>query len=168
MATYGSSRSDHYSLRRRRDWRITGGPALKKRHDVMSRAKRSALMASIKSTNTGIEKLMEGALSQLSVEFVAHPKLYGNPDFILRKERTAIFCDGDFWHGYRLGRNRRLDVKDNRHFWIAKIKSNIHRDKEVNRALSAMGWNIVRLWEHDIKKDPLACARRTIGASLPR
>src|SRR5438552_10509023 len=115
----------------------------------MSRAKRSAVMASIKSRGTRIEKLMEDALSQLGIDFVTHPKLYGNPDFILPGRGTVVFCDGDFWHGYRIGRNPRLEIRDNRDFWITKIRSNIKRDKEVNRVLSNMGLKIVRLWEHD-------------------
>src|SRR5438309_8579848 len=108
----------------------------------MSQAKRSALMAGIKSHGTIIEKLMEEAFSQLGVEFIGQPKLYGSPDFILPKKGTVVFCDGDFWHGYRLGRNPRLDIKDNKKYWMAKISSNIKRDRKVDQVLSNMGWKI--------------------------
>jgi DNA mismatch endonuclease, patch repair protein len=138
---------------------------LKHRHDNMSQAKRSAVMASIRSRGTMIEKLMADAFSQLGIEFEGQPKLFGNPDFILPRKGTVVFCDGDFWHGYRLGRNPRLDIKDNREFWMTKIKSNMRRDRKVDRVLSNAGWKIIRLWEHDIREDPIGCARRMLGLS---
>ena len=80
---------------------------------------RSRIMASIKSSNTSIEKKVLEILIDMHVEFVSHPdQVYGKPDFIIPNGKVAIFCDGDFWHGFEMGNNPRLDVKNNREFWI--------------------------------------------------
>ncbi len=133
-----------------------------RRHDIMSREKRSALMARIRSKDTMIEKRMGNALASLRVNYTKNPKIFGNPDFAVTDRKVVVFCDGDFWHGYRLGRNPRLDVKDNRAFWMTKIRSNIRRDNVVNEKLRAEGWTVLRFWEHEIKDDPLSCARKVL------
>lgn len=43
-------------------------------------------------------------------------------------------------------------------FWIPKIERNIKRDNEVNAALEANGWIILRFWGDEIKKNVKACA----------
>jgi DNA mismatch endonuclease (patch repair protein) len=39
-------------------------------------------------------------------------------------------------------------------FWETKIERNKERDKEVNRYYKKTGWKILRIWEHEIKKNP--------------
>jgi len=83
----------------------------------------------------------------------------GKPDIVFPGARLAIFCDGDFWHGrdwqilqVKLGRGANAD------YWIAKIGSNIERDHLTNSLLAHVGYEVVRLWESDIRKDPYAVA----------
>ena len=134
-----------------------------------SREARSRIMSSIKSSGTGIEKSIAKILGDLKLEFEEHPRdIFGKPDFVLRSSKTAIFCDGDFWHGFNIKMNPRLDVKKNRGFWIRKIRSNITRDSKVNEILASSGWKVVRLWEHDIKAEPTKCGEiilATVGDS---
>ncbi len=119
---------------------------------------RSRIMSSIKSSDTGIEKSTAKILGNLNLEFEEHPRdIFGKPDFVLRSSKIAIFCDGDFWHGYNMETNPRLDVKNNRGFWLRKIRSNITRDSKVNETLAISGWRVVRLWEHDIRAEPTKC-----------
>lgn len=116
-------------------------------------------MSSIRSRDTTIEKIVKNILVSLNADMEEHPKdIYGNPDFILREKRVAIFCDGDFWHGYEMRTNPRLNIKRNRAFWLKKISSNAERDKKVNTKLSQDGWAVVRLWEHNIKSNKEKCA----------
>ena len=123
-----------------------------------SREIRSKIMSSIKSSGAGIEKSIAEILADLNLEFEEHPHdIFGKPDFVLRSSKTAIFCDGDFWHGFNLKTNPRLNVKNNREFWIKKIRSNIIRDSEVNKTLVSSGWRVVRLWEHEIKNELNKC-----------
>jgi DNA mismatch endonuclease (patch repair protein) len=76
--------------------------------------------------------------------------LPGRPDFVFVKERIAIFLDGCFWHGCR--RCRSIPTS-NREFWMAKINGNRKRDKKVVRALRAMDWTAIRIWEHELEND---------------
>lgn len=43
--------------------------------------------------------------------------------------------------------------KTNREYWAAKIARNIERDAEIDERLEAMGWQVVHVWEHEIKQD---------------
>lgn len=58
-------------------------------------------MSRIRSSDTEPEKAMKKILADLGCRFAMHPKMYGNPDFVLERNHIVIFCDGDFWHGYR-------------------------------------------------------------------
>ena len=107
-------------------------------------------MTSIKSKNTTIEKKMARLLRKAGIKFRRYPKMPGNPDFIIRNKRIAIFCDGDFWHGYDYN-NRKKELPL---FWKKKIETNIKRDKKNSLLLRRMGWKIIRLWEHKINNSP--------------
>lgn len=73
-----------------------------------------------------------------------HQELPGTPDFVWRSERVALFTDGCFWHGcprcYKAPRH-------NRSFWAQKVSGNRDRDERVNRALTRLGWRVLRVWE---------------------
>lgn len=119
---------------------------------------RSITMQNIKSSDTSIEKIVEQKLIEECIlytkpEFVIG-HIDGKPDFVLPKYRVAIFCDGDFWHGYEYEKNQ---VKTNTEFWNKKIERNIVRDKEVTYGLESNNWKVFRFWEHKIKADPEAC-----------
>jgi DNA mismatch endonuclease (patch repair protein) len=71
------------------------------------------------------------------------------------KARLALFCDGDFWHGRGLAeRVKRLSRGHNADYWVAKITSNVARDRLVDAELLQSGWLVVRLWESDVLKNP--------------
>ena len=121
-------------------------------------AKTSNIMKKIKSSNTNIELLLQNWLKEYKINFTKPQQLIepveGNPDFIIARYRIAIFCDGDFWHGYKF---EDTAPKRNSEFWKAKIDSNIRRDKNVNEILSQKNWKVFRFWEHEIKKDAALC-----------
>jgi DNA mismatch endonuclease (patch repair protein) len=76
-------------------------------------------------------------------------KVFGKPDFIFRKIRLALFVDGCFWHCCR--KHCKIPA-GNRAFWVKKFAANKARDLRVNRELRKLGWQVVRVWEHDIAK----------------
>lgn len=85
--------------------------------------------------------------------------LPGKPDIVFSVARVVVFCDGDFWHGRNWRRLKsKLKYGTNANYWLAKIASNIKRDKCITRSLEKMGWHVIRVWETDIKKDPVAVA----------
>jgi len=126
--------------------------------DIFTPEKRSWVMSRIRGTNTKIDLRMNEMLDNMRYKYEMYPKMFGNPDFILSKKRIAIFCDGNFWHGYRYNEKKRLPKK----FWRDKIERNMRRDLAVSRKLRRDGWSVLRFWEHDIEKNPEKCMRRII------
>jgi len=123
--------------------------------DVFSKKKRSWIMSRIRSENTSIDRRMRDMLSEARLKFVMYPDLYGKPDFQVGK-RILVFCDGDFWHGYRYAEKKRPAKK----YWREKLERNMKRDRHVSRRLRADGWSVLRIWEHDIKRKPETCKRK--------
>jgi DNA mismatch endonuclease (patch repair protein) len=80
-------------------------------------------------------------------------RLPGKPDFIFPCSKVAVFVDGDFWHGHP----RRCNMPArNRGYWEAVIQKNRRRDERVNRILKNLGWNVLRIWEGNLRKDEMA------------
>ena len=92
----------------------------------------------------------------MKCEFEMYPKMYGNPDFVLASQRIVIFCDGDFWHGYKYHEKK----KPRRKYWKDKIENNMKRDKKISKRLRRDGWSVLRFWEHDIKKRAKYCTNK--------
>jgi DNA mismatch endonuclease, patch repair protein len=69
--------------------------------------------------------------------------------------RLAVFVDGCFWHGDPL---HATAPKTNAAFWRKKIAANRTRDRLVTRTLRALGWRVLRIWEHELirKTNPAA------------
>ncbi len=117
----------------------------------MTDEQRSYNMSRIKGKNTTIEMLLSKALWHRGLRFRKNSKaVYGHPDISIKKYKVAIFCDGDFWHGWDW-ENRKDSIKNNREYWIPKIERNMQKDIEVNHVLSSMGWRVIRVWEHEIR-----------------
>lgn len=90
--------------------------------------------------------------------------IFGRPDFVFKPEKVAVFVDGCFWHGCREIIKYPLA---NRTFWVKKIRSNRIRDRKVTARLKAEGWKVVRIWEHELKRDKWrAIARISNAVSL--
>ena len=130
--------------------------------DIFTPEKRSWVMSRIRSSDTKIEKKTVHLLRKNKIHYRRFPKVFGSPDFVVEK-KILVFCDGDFWHGYRYDKKKKPPKK----FWRDKIERNMERDRKVTRRLRADGWSVVRLWEHDIEKNPAACLRR-IRKNIPQ
>ncbi len=115
-------------------------------------------MSRIRGTNTGIDLKMNKILKDIGCKFEMYPKMYGNPDFVLKRKRIIIYCDGDFWHGYRYKERKKPAKK----FWRDKIEQNIRRDRRITSKLRRDGWSVLRFWEHDIAQKPEKCRSRIL------
>ena len=113
---------------------------------------RSLLMARVRRSGTACELALRHAVHRAGYRYRLNSGagLPGTPDIVLRRFRLAIFVDGCFWHG--CPRHGTIP-KTNTHFWTAKILRNQHRDKRVDRSLKSLGWNVLRVWEHDVRID---------------
>ena len=119
----------------------------------MTEEQRSYCMSRIRGRDTSIERILSRSLWHRGLRFRKNSKaVYGHPDISIRKYRIAIFCDGDFWHGYDW-ENRKDSIKSHRDYWIPKIERNMQKDVEVNHVLESMGYTVIRVWEHEIRKD---------------
>jgi DNA mismatch endonuclease, patch repair protein len=113
-----------------------------------------------RARNTRPELLLSRALKKHGIRYKLHePGLAGKPDILLPRQRIAIFCDGDFWHGRRWAeRRKKLSKGANADYWIAKISRNMERARQVDRTLRDLNWRVIRVWESDIIKDADAIA----------
>ncbi len=109
-------------------------------------------MSKIKSKNTLLEILVRKELHSHGLRFRLHSKkLPGKPDIILPKHKLAIYVHGCFWHRCRVCNPK--TPKGNYQFWQDKFNANIKRDKNNIVSLKQMGWNVIVLWECEIKND---------------
>ncbi len=77
-------------------------------------------------------------------------KLPGCPDIVLSKYRTVIFVHGCFWHVHQCERFKW--PASNESFWKEKLQQNVERDRINQDKLRADGWNVIVVWECEIKK----------------
>ncbi|WP_426010811.1 very short patch repair endonuclease [Caulobacter sp. DWR2-3-1b2] len=119
--------------------------------DVYDAAKRSAVMARVKSTGTKPELLIRRILTDLGARYRLHRKdLPGSPDVVMPGRRLAIFVNGCFWHGHDCARGSRVP-KANRDYWVAKVARNVARDQRNLTDLTADGWRVETVWECQMK-----------------
>lgn len=115
------------------------------------------MMSRVRSKDTDIEAAVRSALHRRGFRFRKHVRdLPGSPDIVFRRARVAVFVDGKFWHGY--------DYTSWKHtlapYWREKIESNIARDERNFRALREAGWAVVRVWQHEVKRELDAVVER--------
>jgi DNA mismatch endonuclease (patch repair protein) len=151
--------------------------------DPLTRGQRSALMANVRPTgNRSTEVALASAFRRAGITgWRRHVKVrcdalrsvrlaaqaatlkprYTYPDFVFRRQKIAVYVDGCFWHGCPRHGTR---PTNNRLFWRMKIASNMARDSRVNESMRKAGWTVMRIWEHSVKTQPAACARRICRA----
>ena len=131
--------------------------------DRLTKEQRHKNMSANKGKGTKLEILFGKLLWNAGIRYRKNDKtVFGKPDFVIRKMKIAIFCDGEFWHG-RNWKERKNDHKSNCEFWHSKIERNIERDKEVNELLEAQGWKVFRFWETEITKEADKCLNRILN-----
>lgn len=125
--------------------------------DRLNVEQRRKNMQAVKNKDSKIELALRKELSKKGYRFRKnYSKIIGKPDIVLVKQKIAIFCDSEFWHG-RNWKKKKYEIKSNRKFWFRKIESNILRDKKVNRTLKKGGWKVLRFWGKDIEKNIARC-----------
>lgn len=130
--------------------------------DTFTPEKRSEIMAAIRSSgNKSTEARMIDLLISSGISgWRLHSKeILGNPDFIFDENKILIFVDGCFWHGCK---QCKKIPKTNIEFWDNKLKENIKRDKKNTRQLRHLGWRVLRVWEHELRKSPQKVINRIL------
>lgn len=96
--------------------------------------------------NTSIERAIGKVLDSLGIFYVKQKRI--GPfiiDFFVPQKRLAIECNGDYWHN-------RPERKE--------------RDIALHALLSRRGFNVVFIWEKDIKKDPWSAFSVAAGGMI--
>lgn len=120
--------------------------------DVHSKATRSYNMSRIRSKNTRPEMLVRQFLHKNGFRYRLHVKdLPGKPDIVLPKYKTVVFVHGCFWHGHE-GCKYYVVPKTRTEWWLNKIQTNSTNDTNAEIALAAAGWNVIKIWECELKK----------------
>ncbi|MGX2042296.1 very short patch repair endonuclease (plasmid) [Methylocaldum sp. MU1018] len=131
--------------------------------DTLSPQERSERMRLIKSKDTRPELLVRKLCRELGHKgYRLHRKdLPGKPDIAFIGRKAALFVHGCFWHGHDCKSGNR-PPKDNTDYWTTKINRNKERDAKAQETLQAMGWNVLVVWECQLKD------RETLSDRLER
>lgn len=119
--------------------------------DSISKKYRSWNMSRIRSKNTIPEKIVRSLLHRMGYRFRLHREdLPGRPDIILPKYKTVIEVKGCFWHRHERCR-KATTPKSNTEYWNEKFRKNIERDQLNEEKLKELGWNVIIIWECEVK-----------------
>lgn len=119
--------------------------------DICDKETRSAIMRKVKSKgNRSTELRLMGVFHEQRITgWRRNYPVKGHPDFVFLDEKVAVFVDGCFWHGHGC---RKKMPEDNKEFWINKVSTNKARDIIITERFEARGWNVIRIWECELKK----------------
>ncbi|AMP98909.1 very short patch repair endonuclease [Pedobacter cryoconitis] len=134
--------------------------------DVHSKEIRSYNMSKIRSKDTKPELYVRKFLHSQGFRYRLHVKdLPGKPDIVLPKYKTVIFINGCFWHGHE-GCRYYVIPKTRTEWWLNKINRNIKNDAESILLLKESGWNIIVIWECELKKNTVDFVFSSLIATL--
>lgn len=121
--------------------------------DKLSPDRRSENMRQIQGKDTEPELAVRKLCREIGFSgYRIHRRdLQGKPDPAWIGRKLAVFVHGCFWHGHDCAEGIRKP-KSNRVYWIPKINRNKQRDAENIADLQAAGWNILIVWECEIKE----------------
>ena len=117
--------------------------------DKMTPEQRHRCMSRIHSKDTKPELKVRRWLWNHGYRYRLNVKgVPGKPDIVMRRYRTAVFVNGCFWHGHETCCKI---PSTNREFWVNKIQRNQERDQENYRVLRENGWQVIVVWECQLK-----------------
>jgi DNA mismatch endonuclease (patch repair protein) len=127
--------------------------------DRITREHRSWNMSRIRGRDTQPERAVRSLLHRLGFRFrLQSRRLPGCPDVVLPRYHSVVFVHGCFWH-------RHTDCpfaytpKSRQNFWSSKFNDNVERDKRNAIALRQSGWNVIVVWECELRL-PESLSRR--------
>ena len=119
--------------------------------DTLDQPSRSRVMARVKGKNTGPELLVRKMVFAAGYRYRIHAKnLPGSPDLIFPGKRKVIFVHGCFWHRHEGCKSARMP-KSRIEFWSAKLNGNKLRDTRTFDALRRLGWQVMVVWECELR-----------------
>ena len=128
--------------------------------DHLSKAGRARDVAAIRGNDTRPALALRQALRALGYPgYRLHRKdLPGRPDLAYVGRKVAVFVDGAYWHGHP----DHWHPETASEYWVAKTARTQERDRLADEALTAMGWQVIHLWDFEVNADPLVCAGQVV------
>lgn len=121
--------------------------------DVHSKEVRSYNMSRVHGKDTKPEEIVRKYLFSKGLRYRKNDRRFpGTPDIVLPKYKTVVFVNGCFWHAH-MGCKHFVMPKTNVQFWEEKILKNVERDQKNYEILKESGWNVLVVWECELKKD---------------
>ena len=119
-------------------------------------------MSAQATRDTQPELLLRRALHRQGLRYRVHlrpeKEIRRQADIVFTRAKVAVFVDGCFWHRCP---EHGTEPKANSAWWKIKLDKNVDRDRETDQVLTAAGWTVIRVWEHE---DPIEAARRVVTA----
>lgn len=125
--------------------------------DRLTPEQRRRCMQANRGVDTGPELILRKALHAKGFRYVLGSTLSGRPDLVFPSRRLVIFVDGCFWHNCPL---HGIVPETDQLKWAAKLDANAQRDRRNDLVLRQQGWKVIRVWEHDVRKNLSATTRR--------
>jgi DNA mismatch endonuclease (patch repair protein) len=110
-------------------------------------------MARIRGKDTGPELIVRRLVHKLGYRYRLHRRdLPGRPDLVFVTRRKAILVHGCFWHRHSEPTCKLARLPKSRlEFWLPKLEANSARDQINEAALRASGWDVMVIWECELK-----------------
>lgn len=121
--------------------------------DSLSPRQRSERMSRVRGKDTKPEMIVRRFVHGLGYRYRLHcTDLLGKPDLVFRPRGKIIFVHGCFWHQHD-DENCALSrlPKSRQSFWLPKLERNRERDLENQRKLQCLGWQILVVWECELR-----------------
>jgi len=123
-------------------------------------------MARIRGRDTGPEMRVRRLAHALGYRFRLHgaipgrERLPGKPDLVFSARRKVVWVHGCFWHQHPDPACKTARAPKSRpEFWLPKLARNRQRDTAQLTRLQAAGWDVLVLWECQLKDAALLAAR---------
>lgn len=121
--------------------------------DTRTPAQRRRIMQAVKGKDTQPEMVVRKILHRLGYRYRLHRRdLPGRPDIALVSRQKAIFVHGCFWHGHGCPKGRL--PRSRLEYWAPKIEANAQRDRVKTAELEAMGWDVLIVWQCEMRDLP--------------
>lgn len=121
--------------------------------DVFTKEQRSKVMSHIRGKNNKPETAVRKYLWHHGFRYYKNDRnLPGTPDIVIPKYRTVIFINGCFWH-HHYGCKYARYPKSRTEYWIKHINKNVENDIKNYNLLQQMDYNVITVWECEIKED---------------
>lgn len=109
------------------------------------------------SPELAVRRLLHAAGLRYRVDYRPDPSLRRRADIVFPKQRVAIFIDGCYWHACP---EHGTSARTNADYWSAKLKRNV--DADTTARLEAVGWTVLRFWEHEDPTEVAANVTSTV------